>query len=93
VEAITKGLQMDLVDTPIRVSTVDPGLVETEFSLVRFHGDKERAKTPYKGLKPLKGKDIAEAVLFCVTRPPHVNIHQLCIMPTTQANTLIIHRK
>jgi serine 3-dehydrogenase len=93
VDAITKGLQIDLVDTPIRVSTVDPGLVETEFSLVRFHGDKEKAKTTYKGLKPLKGKDIAEAILFCVTRPPHINIHQIRIMPTAQANTLVIHRK
>lgn len=93
VDALTRGLQMDLVDTPVRVSTVDPGLVETDFSLVRFHGDKERAKTPYKGLKPLKGRDIAEAVLFCVTRPAHVNIHQIQIMPKAQANAVIVHRK
>ncbi len=92
VDAVTKGLLMDLVDTPIRVSTVDPGLVETEFSVVRFHGDRERAKAPYQGVKPLKGRDVAEAILFCVTRPPHVNVHEVRIMPTAQASTLIVHR-
>ena len=93
VDALTKGMMIDLVDTPVRVSTVDPGLVETEFSVVRFHGDRERAKGPYQGLKPLKGKDIAEAVLFCVTRPPHVNISQLRILPTAQATATLVHRK
>ncbi len=93
VDAVTKGMLMDLVDTPIRVSTVDPGLVETEFSFVRFHGDRERAKGPYAGMKPLKGKDIAEVVLFCVTRPAHVNVSQLRIMPTAQASASMVHRK
>ncbi len=93
VDAITKGMLMDLVDTPVRVSTVDPGLVETEFSVVRFHGDRERAKRPYQGLKPLKGEDVAEAILFCITRPPHVNIHQVRILPTAQASTAVAHRK
>jgi serine 3-dehydrogenase len=93
VDAVTKGLIMDLVDTPVRVSTVDPGLVETEFSVVRFHGDRDRAKAPYKGLKPLKGRDVAEAVLFCVTRPPHVNVNQIRILPTAQASTTLVHRK
>ncbi|MCP4568906.1 MAG: SDR family NAD(P)-dependent oxidoreductase [FCB group bacterium] len=93
VDAITKGLQIDLVDTPVRVSAVDPGMVETEFSLVRFHGDAEKAKTVYKGLTPLHGEDIAEAVIFCVTRPAHVNIHQLRIMPTAQAAAAVAHRK
>lgn len=93
VDAITKGMLMDLMDTPIRVSTVDPGLVETEFSVVRFNGDREKAKAPYKGMKPLRGKDVAEAVLFCVTRPSHVNVSQLRIMPTSQASTSMVHRK
>lgn len=93
VDALTKGLLMDLVDTPVRVSTVDPGLVETEFSVVRFHGDRERAKGPYKGMKPLKGQDVAEAILFCVTRPPHVNVNQLRIMPTAQASVAMVHRR
>jgi len=93
VDALTKGMQIDLVDTPIRVSTVDPGMVETEFSMVRFRGDKSRATSVYKGLKPLKARDIAEAVLFCTTRPPHVNIHQLRIMPTAQAAATVVYRK
>ena len=92
VDAVTKGMQIDLVDTPLRVSAVDPGMVETEFSLVRFHGDAERAKNVYKGLTPLSGNDIAEAVLFCVTRPAHVNIHQLIIMPTAQGSATVAHR-
>lgn len=92
VDAITKGMQIDLIDTPIRVSTVDPGMVETEFSAVRFHGDQQRAAKVYQGLNPLTGYDIAEAILFCVTRPPHVNIHQLRIMPTAQASATMAHR-
>jgi 3-hydroxy acid dehydrogenase/malonic semialdehyde reductase len=93
VDAITRGMQIDLVDTPVRVSTVDPGLVETEFSMVRFRGDKRKAKKVYKGISPLTGEDVAEAILFCVTRPPHVNIHQLHIMPTAQASATIAYRK
>jgi len=93
VNALSKGLQIDLVDTPIRVSSVDPGMVETEFSMIRFHGDRERAKAVYKGIKPLTANDVAEAILFCVTRPAHVNIHQLRIMPTAQASATIAHRK
>jgi len=92
VDAITKGMQIDLVDTPLRVSTVDPGMVDTEFSMVRFHGDAERAGNVYKGIMPLSGDDIAEAVIFCVTRPPHVNINQLRIMPTAQASATVAHR-
>jgi len=93
VDALTRGMQMDLVDSAVRVSSVDPGLVETEFSIVRFRGDTKRAKTVYQGLKPLTGEDVAEAVLFCATRPPHVNIHQLRIMPKDQASALIANRK
>lgn len=93
VDAITKGMQIDLVDTPLRVCTVDPGMVETEFSIVRFRGDQERAGKVYAGIKPLSPDDVAEAILFCVTRPPHVNIHQLRIMPTAQASATITYRK
>lgn len=93
VDAITKGMQIDLVDTPIRVSTVDPGMVETEFSIVRFHGDTGRAGKVYEGITPLSGADVAEAILFCVTRPPHVNIHQVRIMPTSQAAAMVAHRQ
>jgi 3-hydroxy acid dehydrogenase / malonic semialdehyde reductase len=93
VDAITKGMQIDLVDTPIRVSSVDPGMVETEFSAVRFHGDTQRAGKVYRGITPLTGEDVAEAIIFCVTRPPHVNIHQLRIMPTAQASATIAYRE
>ncbi|MCP4705826.1 MAG: SDR family oxidoreductase [candidate division Zixibacteria bacterium] len=93
VDALTKGMQIDLVDTPVRVSAVDPGMVDTEFSLVRFHGDKNKAKSVYKGIKPLKAIDIAEAVYFCSSRPAHVNIHQIRIMPNSQATATIAHRK
>jgi len=93
VDALTKGMQIDLVETPVRVSTVDPGMVETEFSEVRFHGDKKRAATVYKGLTPLKGGDIADAVYWVATRPPHVNVHQVLIMPRDQATATIANRK
>jgi len=92
VDALTKGMRMDLVDTPIRICTVDPGLVETEFSEVRFHGDKERAKKIYQNITPLTPDDIADAVLFAATRPPHVQIAELIIMPTAQASSTVVHR-
>jgi len=92
VDALTKGMRMDLVDTPIRICTVDPGLVETEFSEVRFHGDKERAKKTYQNMTPLTPGDIADAVLFAATRPPHVQIAELIIMPTAQGSTTLVHR-
>lgn len=93
VNAITKSLRMDVLDKGIRVSTVDPGMVETNFSKVRFYGDEERAKNTYKGLTPLSGKDIAEAVLFCATRPPHANINEIIIMPSVQANAFVTYRE
>ena len=92
VDALTKGLRIDLVDTPIRVSSVDPGMVETEFSIVRFKGDAERAKNVYKGFQPLTAEDIAETILFIVTRPPHVQIADVIIFPTAQASGMIVHR-
>ncbi len=93
VDAITKGLRMDLIDTPIRVSTVDPGLVETEFSIVRFHGDEEKAKNVYRGMQPLIAEDIADAVLYIVTRPSHVQIGEILILPTAQRAVTLISRK
>lgn len=92
VNAISRGLRMDLLGTPLRVSTVDPGMVETEFSLVRFHGDGERANKIYQGLTPLSPDDIASAVVFCATRPPHVNISEIIVMPQAQASPMVVHR-
>lgn len=91
VDAITKSLRMDLVDTPLRVSTVDPGLVETEFSLVRFRGDAPRADAVYAEIEALEPDDVADAVLYCATRPPHVSINQIVVMPTAQASALVKH--
>ncbi len=93
VDAITKALRMELVDTPLRVSTVDPGLVETNFSKIRFYGDEERARKVYEGLQPCTPDDVAEAVVFCATRPPHVSINQIVIMPVAQASAMIVHRE
>lgn len=93
VDALTRGIRMDLVDTEIRVSTVDPGLVETEFSIVRFHGDGDRADQVYKGLDPLTGTDIADAVLYCTSRPEHVQIAEMIIFPTAQKSSSVVSRK
>jgi serine 3-dehydrogenase len=93
VRALSKGMRIDLNGTPVRVSEVAPGMVETEFSLVRFHGDRERAGKVYQGLTPLSPDDIADAVIYCATRPPHVNIEAMIVMPTAQAAAAIFHRK
>lgn len=93
VNALTKGMRIDLVKYGIRVSSISPGMAETEFSLVRYHGDAEKAKNVYKGLEPLHAEDIADALEFIVTRPPHVMINDIQINPTQQANTYISHRK
>jgi 3-hydroxy acid dehydrogenase/malonic semialdehyde reductase len=92
VRALTSGLRLDLNGTPIRVSEVAPGLVQTEFSIVRFHGDAERAGKVYQGLTPLSPDDIADAVVWCATRPPHVNVSELVVMPTAQASATLVHR-
>jgi len=93
VDAITKGMRMDLVDTGVKVTTIDPGLVETEFSKIRFYGDKERAKTVYQGYKPLTGDDIADAVLWAATRPSHVQIAEIIILPKAQASAMVVDKK
>jgi NADP-dependent 3-hydroxy acid dehydrogenase YdfG len=92
-EMIDTNLKGLLYVTPIRVSTISPGLVETEFSQVRFRGDKERAAKAYRGLTPLSAEDVAEVVSFCVTRPSHVNINEVILMPTAQATSTLVHRR
>ncbi len=92
VDALTRGLRMDLVGTPLRVCTVDPGLVDTEFSMVRFHGDDERADNVYHGLIPLTGDDIAETVFYCASRPAHIQIAEVIIFPTAQRSVTVVHR-
>ncbi|HLP88025.1 MAG TPA: SDR family oxidoreductase [Nostocaceae cyanobacterium] len=93
VKAISEGLKQDLLGTAVRVSSVDPGMVETEFSAVRFHGDTERAKQVYQGLQPLTGEDVADAVLYCATRSPHVNINEIILMPVDQASAILVNRR
>ncbi|MBD2663792.1 hypothetical protein B6N60_01313 [Richelia sinica FACHB-800] len=93
VKAISEGLKQDLLGTPIRVTSVDPGMVETEFSQVRFHGDTNRANQVYRGLKPLTGEDIADVILFCATRSPHVNINEVILMPVDQASATLVNRQ
>ena len=92
VKAITQGLRMDVLGTGIRVSTVDPGMVETEFSVVRFHGDEDRAKNVYRGMTALTADDIADTVLWVASRPPHVCIDEIIIKPTDQASATMVHR-
>lgn len=93
VDAINQGMRIDLLPYGIKVTAVHPGAVETEFSEVRFKGDKERAKKVYQGFEPLVANDIAETIWFVASRPAHVNINDLLIMPTAQANAATIFRK
>lgn len=93
VRAISRTLRLELNGEPIRVTEIAPGLVETEFSLVRFKGDRARAKGVYDGLKPLTADDVAECVVFAVTRPPHVDVDEIVVRPVAQATTFQITRK
>jgi NADP-dependent 3-hydroxy acid dehydrogenase YdfG len=93
VRAITQTLRLELNGEPIRVTEINPGLVETEFSLVRFRGDRKAAKAVYEGLKPLSAEDVAECVMFAVTRPPHVDIDEIVVRPVSQATTWMVSRK
>jgi NADP-dependent 3-hydroxy acid dehydrogenase YdfG len=93
VRAISRTLRLELNGEPIRVTEIAPGLVETEFSLVRFKGDRARAKSVYDGLKPLTADDVAECVVFAVTRPPHVDVDEIVVRPVAQATTFQITRK
>jgi NADP-dependent 3-hydroxy acid dehydrogenase YdfG len=93
VDALTKGMRIDLVKHNIKVTSISPGMVETEFSMVRFKGDKARADKVYEGLTPLNADDVAEAIWFALSRPAHVNINDMLIMPTAQANSTTVVRK
>jgi NADP-dependent 3-hydroxy acid dehydrogenase YdfG len=92
VTALSRGLAIDTLGTGVRASSVDPGMVETEFSLVRFGGDSDRARAVYDGLEALRGSDVAEAVLFCATRPPHANVREMILTPSAQAAAVHAHR-
>lgn len=89
---INDGLRQDVLGTPIRVTSVDPGMVETDFSLVRFRGDTERAAKVYKGVKPLTPEDIAEVIVWAASRPAHINIARVLLTPVQQANSIMFHR-
>ncbi|MDX5418408.1 MAG: SDR family NAD(P)-dependent oxidoreductase [Hymenobacteraceae bacterium] len=93
VDALSKAMRMDLVQEGIKVSEVNPGLVETEFSEVRFKGDKDRAATVYQGYEPLQAQDIAELIGFIVTRPAHVNLAEVLVLPSAQASSTIVDKK
>jgi 3-hydroxy acid dehydrogenase / malonic semialdehyde reductase len=93
VQALTKGMRIDFLKYGIKVSSVAPGAVDTEFSLVRFKGDEQRAKSVYKGFTPLYAQDIAETILFVVTRPKHVNIDDILVMPTDQGYSRDFNRE
>jgi len=92
-KAINDGLRQDVLGTPVRVTSVDPGMVETDFSLVRFHGDKERAAKVYKGVTPLTAEDVADAIVWAASRPAHVNIARISMTTIHQANSLLFHRE
>lgn len=93
VKSLSEGLKLDLLGTGVRVTNVEPGFVETEFSDVRFRGDTDRAKQVYQGMVPLTGEDIADSILFAITRPPHINISEIFLMPTDQSSVFHVHRR
>jgi NADP-dependent 3-hydroxy acid dehydrogenase YdfG len=93
VRAITRTLRLELMGEPIRITEIEPGMVETEFSLVRFKGDAQRAATVYEGMQPLTGADVADCILWAVTRPPNVNIDELVVRPIAQATTRDVARR
>lgn len=93
VKALSDGLRIDLVDTPVRVTNIKPGLVETNFSVIRFRGDKDKADNVYKGIKPLNGDDVAEVVYFAASVPEHIQVAEVLVMPTNQATGTIVYRK
>ena len=93
VRGFTYALREDLLGRPVHVCTVDPGLVETEFSVVRFRGDQQKAKSVYEGVTPMTGEDVAECIVFVVTRPPHVNIDEMVIKALAQSSGARIHRE
>jgi len=92
VDAITKGMRMDLVDTNVRVTAIDPGLAETEFSIVRFHGDKQKAKAVYTGIDALTPDDIADAIVYAASRPENVVVADMILLPNKQAAAMVMHK-
>jgi len=92
VKVLGDGLRIDLADTPLRVTTIKPGLVETNFSVVRFHGDKQRADNVYKGIKPLSGADVADCVWFAASAPEHVQVAEILVLATHQASGSVVFR-
>ncbi|MBS1544293.1 MAG: SDR family NAD(P)-dependent oxidoreductase [Bacteroidetes bacterium] len=93
VDALTRGMRVDLNAAGIKVTSISPGMVETEFALVRFKGDASRASNVYKGLNPLRGDDIADLILFCLTRPSHVAIADITVFPSAQASATVVNRQ
>lgn len=93
VKALSDGLRIDLVDTPLRVTNIKPGLVETNFSVVRFRGDQQKADNVYKGIKALSGEDIAEVAYFAASAPEHMQVAEILVMPTNQATGTIVSKK
>jgi hypothetical protein len=93
VKVLGDGLRIDLADTPLRVTTIKPGLVETNFSVVRFHGDKQRADNVYKGIKPLTGADVADCVWFAASAPEHVQVAEILVLATHQASGSVVYRQ
>jgi 3-hydroxy acid dehydrogenase/malonic semialdehyde reductase len=93
VRVLTEGLRMDLHGSGVRVTNIEPGLVETEFSLVRFRGDDARARKVYADTRPLRPQDVAEAILWCCARPSHVNVQEMVLYPTDQAHVGMVHRR
>jgi 3-hydroxy acid dehydrogenase / malonic semialdehyde reductase len=92
VDAITKGMRLDTVDTNIRVTTIDPGLVETEFSIVRFRGDNKKAKSVYTGIEPLTPADVADAVIYAASTPENVVVAELILLANKQGSSMVVHR-
>lgn len=93
VKSISDGMRMDLVDQPVKVTNIQPGMVETNFSVVRFHGDEERAKNVYKGIQPLTAEDIADSVIYAASTPGHVQICEMTITPLHQSSATVVYRK
>jgi len=93
VRALNEGMLIDTVDTQVKISAISPGLVDTEFSTIRFKGDKEKADNVYKGIEALSAEDIANAVAFCATRPKHVNLTDMVLLATNQASGSVVHRE
>ena len=92
-KTLSDGLRMDLVHTPLRVTNIKPGLVETNFSVTRFHGDQARADNVYKGIKPLTGEDIADVALYAASAPAHVQVAEVLVLATHQASGSVVHRE